>query len=250
MSGARATGNRAAPRAPQPGPGRALLKRHAPLRRSPRRHLVTTALAACSGTVVEGDGGSSGDPTGGDPGNTTGGNPTGGDPGNTTGGNPTGGNPTPVAGPALANTRAQIDVLWEEYWEQHGGDSGSTSGSSGGTPLDPNDLFLRAADVGVSCGSPTVELDCGSHWQVTLVLPPALQQVGVYDLSSDALVQYSSMFETGPDDGPECWAGGGSLGAGTLEITAIDATHVDFVLTLDEAFDSDPSGTYSAPRCP
>jgi len=222
--------------------------------------LVTTALAACSGAVVEGDGGSSGDPTGGDPAggdptggdpsNTTGGNPTGGDPGNTTGGNPTGGNPTPIAGPAVAHTRAQIDVLWEEYWEQHGG-GGFTSGSSGGTPLDPNDLLLRASDVGVSCGSPTVELDCGSHWQVTLVLPPALQQVGLYDLSSDALVQYSSMSETGPDEGSdECWGGGGSIGAGTLEITAIDATQVDFVLTVDDAFDSDPSGTYSAPRCP
>lgn len=223
--------------------------------------VVTTALIACSGTVAEGDGGSSGDPTGGttgedptsgDPGNTTGANPTGGDPsgGNPTGGNPTGGNPEPVVGPAVALTRGQLDVLWDEYWDEHDS-SGSTSGSSGGDPLDPNDLVLHFSDLGVSCGSPTVELPCGSHWQVYVTLPPALQQVGVYDLEDPQITAYSVMTETGPDrGGNECWGGGGPLPGGTIEITAISATQVDFVLTAVNAFDSDPSGTYSAPRCP
>jgi hypothetical protein len=225
--------------------------------------LSTAALAACSGAVSEGDAGAStsgaggGDTTGGNAtggestGDPTGGNPTGGNPtgGNPTGGNPTGGNPPVVA--ALANTRAEMDVLWEQYWEDHPSNSGSTGGGGDDDDLDPNDLFLRIADVGVTCSSPTVELGCGSHWQATLVLPPALQQVGVYDLGSPEMIQYSSMSETGPVDGgpDDCWWGGGTFAGGTLEITAIDATHVDFVLNA-LAPNSNPSGTYSAQRCP
>jgi hypothetical protein len=229
--------------------------------------LSTAALAACSGAVSEGDGGAStsgaggGDTTGGNAtggestGDPTGGNPTGGNPtgGNPTGGNPTGGNPTGgnTSAAALANTRAEMDVLWEQYWEDHPSDTGSTGSGGNDDDLDPNDLFLRISDVGVTCSSPTVELPCGSHWKATLVLPPALQQVGVYDLGSPEVMQYSSMSETGPvDGGPEdCWWGGGTFAGGTLEITAIDATHVDFVLNA-LAPNSNPSGTYSAQRCP
>ncbi|MEJ7729564.1 MAG: hypothetical protein WKG00_10135 [Polyangiaceae bacterium] len=224
--------------------------------------LVTTTLVACSGTVVEGDGGSSGDPTGGDPtggdpSSTTGGDPsstTGGDPtgpsgGNPTSGNSTGGNPDPVTGTAVALTRAQLDVLWDEYWDENGGSSGSTTGSSGGTPLDPNDLVLHFSDLGVSCGSPTVDLGCG-HWHAYLVLPPALQQVGVYDLADPAIMQFSVISDTFPDDGTgRCGGGSGPVEPGTLEITAISDTQVDFVVTASVPF-SDPSGTYSAPRCP
>ncbi|WP_437732459.1 hypothetical protein [Sorangium sp. So ce1335] len=155
--------------------------------------------------------------------------------------------------PAVALTRAQMDVLWDEYWANQD-DIGTGSTGGGATELDPNDLFLRASDLGVSCGSPTTKLTCGGHWSLSIVLPSAYQQVGVYDLEDPALVQYSMMSETGepysprPDDCP--W-GGGSFGPGTLEILAIDEAEVRFRVTLDSSiWDADPSGEYTAPRCP
>lgn len=155
--------------------------------------------------------------------------------------------------PAVALTRAQLDVLWDEYWDSQGdvGTSGSTGG--GDAELDPTDLFLRASDLGVSCGSPTTQLTCGGHWQLSIGLPSAFQHVGVYDLEDPALVRYSMMSETGelnsslPDDCP--W-GGGSIGRGTLEILAIDEAEVRFRVTLGSFWDADPSGEYTAPRCP
>lgn len=154
--------------------------------------------------------------------------------------------------PAVSLTRAQNDILWDEYWE--GKDPSGSTSSGGGGDLDPNDLFLHLADVGVSCGSPTAELPCGGHFEMTLVLPPDLQQVGVYDLEDPKLIAYSSMSETGEPhagDPKDCPWGGGSLGAGSLEIIAIDATEVHFKVTLQGGlWTEDPSGEYVAPRCP
>lgn len=191
--------------------------------------------AACGGTIVSGDsfeneeGGSS----------------------SVGGGANQGGAST--SAPAVAMSRARLDVLWDEYWETHGeGDTGS-SGSGSGDDLDPNDLFIQLSDMGTSCSSPHVELPCGGHWSVTLGIPPALQAVGVYDLESDALTRYSSMWETGAPNSNspgDCPAGGGSLFGGTLEILAIDADTVRFRLTMEPTFDgNDPSGEYTAPRC-
>lgn len=201
--------------------------------------VVPLLLSACTTQVIGGSSGlnQGGGGSGGGAGNG------GGDPG--TGG--VGG----IASVAVAMNRAKSDMLWEEYWATHGG-SGSSSSSSGGN-LDPNDLFLRVSDLGATCTSPTTELDCGGHWNLTLVVPSALQQPGSYDLESDALVQYSVMSETGPasaDGSGECSWGGGSLGAGTLEILALDPAAVHFRLTMTSGiWESDPSGEYTAPRC-
>ena len=199
--------------------------------------LVPLFLTACTAQVIGGG--------------TSGQLGTGGSGGGTGGGSGDGGGTGGAAQIAVAMTRAQSDVLWAEYWETHGGDVGSTT-SSGGDGLDPNDLFLRVSDLGVSCGSPTTELDCGGHWSVTLIVPPALQQIGTYDLEDPALVQYSTMTETGQAGAPgECPWGGGSLGTGTVEILALDASEVRFRLTMNEGpWESNPSGEYTAPRCP
>ena len=167
--------------------------------------------------------------------------------------NTTGATPDNTVRPAVAYTRAQNDILWDEYWASQGSSSGSTSGSSGGDNLDPNDLFLRLSDLGATCSSPTTELSCGGHYQMTLVLPQALQKVGVYDLEDPQLVAFSSMSETGdlnssnPEDCP--W-GGGSLGQGSLEIISIDANEVHFKVSMGgPIWSTDPSGEYTAPRC-
>jgi hypothetical protein len=194
--------------------------------------LGTLLLAACGGNVAVG-GGSSND---------------GGSGGAGQGGAGQGG---AEILPAVALTRAEMDVLWEEYWESQDPSGGTTS--SGGGDLDPSDLFLRYSDMGVSCGSPYVELPCGGHYQVTLVLPPALQQVGVYDLEDPLLIAYSSISETGDlysNDPQDCSFGGGSTGPGTLEILSIDASQVHFKVTLADGFwESATGGDFVAPRC-
>jgi hypothetical protein len=153
---------------------------------------------------------------------------------------------------AVAMTRAQLDVLWDEYWQQQGGASGSSSSSGGGGGLNPDDLFIRISDLGATCSSPTTELSCGGHWQVSIALPPAYQAPGIYDLEDVRISSYSSMSETGqlysadPDD---CAFGGGSLGTGTIEVLSTTESEIELVLTMDTFFESDPSGTYKATIC-
>jgi hypothetical protein len=154
---------------------------------------------------------------------------------------------------AVAMTRAQLDVLWDEYWANQTGSTGVSTGSGGGDDLDPNDLFVLISDLGASCQSPTTELSCGGHWSVSLAIPPVLQQVGVYDLEDPLLQLYSYMSETGQPYSPDpqdCSFGGGSLGSGTLEILSITPDAIHIRLTADSFFDADPSGEYSASRCP
>ena len=157
----------------------------------------------------------------------------------------------PQVSDAVAMTRAQTDVLWQEYWEMND-PSGSTV-SSGGGGLDPNDLFIELSNLGASCGSPFVELPCGGNWSVTIVVPPAIQQIGIYELNGPELLAYSSMSETGAPNSPtpgDCSWGGGSLGAGTLEILSINPTEVQFQLVVDSFGQANPSGLYTALRCP
>lgn len=210
--------------------------------------LLPVLLAACGNYVVQGGGDEkkAHEGTGGNAGNGgTGG--TGGAGGNTSS---SGSNPDPGL-IAVALTRAQLDVLWDEYWANHD-PSGSSSSVGGGPALNPNDLFLRASDLGASCDSPSTDLTCGGHWQLSIALPPEMQQVGVYDLEDPAILAYSYMSETGEQNSPnpeDCPWGGGSLGAGTLEILSIDENEVHFRVEL-EYWNANPSGEYIAPRCP
>ncbi|WP_437523084.1 hypothetical protein WME79_33295 [Sorangium sp. So ce726] len=220
--------------------------------------LAPLLLAACNVSFIEGatnDGGAS-DPA--DPPGESGSNDPAdppGESGSIAGSGSSGGDAVPGdALPAVALTRAQLDVLWDRYWESQGDVGGSTgSGGGDGPALDPNDLFLHASDLGVSCGSPTTRLTCGGHWELSLALPSAYQQVGVYDLEDPALIAYSYMSETGEPNSPrpdDCSGGGGSFGPGTLEILSIDEAEVRFRLTMGSPWDTDPSGEYTAPRCP
>lgn len=205
--------------------------------------LASLLLAACSNVVIGGSGETS----------SVGGNTDmGGTGGSGVGGSTSTGPAAPTL-PAVALTRAQLDVLWDQYWSTH--DPSGSSGSTGGGPaLDPNDLFLRVSDQGVSCGSPTTDLPCGGHYALSIGVPSSLQQVGVYDLQSPELSQYSYMEESGTlqsNDPNDCGWGGGSLFDGTLEILSIDATEVHFrVTTTGGIWDTNPSGDYTAPRCP
>lgn len=158
--------------------------------------------------------------------------------------------------PAVAMTRAQRDALAEEYWAQVERETGSvtSTGTGGSVELDPNDLMVEISDVGVACNVFAPSLPCGGHWRMGFTLPAAYQQVGVYDLNDFALGV--SVFETGAPYAPQpgaCPMGGGSfISPGTLEILAIDDVEVRFRLTTADLFfeGGNPSGEYTAPRCP
>ncbi len=139
--------------------------------------------------------------------------------------------------PAMAITRAQLEVLLE--------DSGYGSGGS----FDPDELFLKLSDIGVSCGEASVLLPCGFHWSVSISLPPALQAVGVYDLESPQITagkSETSELHEDPIDEEDCSWGGGGI-SGTLEILAIDDSSVHFRLTVSNSIvETDPSGEYVA----
>lgn len=159
--------------------------------------------------------------------------------------------------PAVAMTRAQRDALREEYWAQVQSETGSvtSTGTGGSVELDPNDLMIDVSDMGASCDDYSfASLPCGGHWRIWFTLPTEYQQVGVYDLSDFALQVLE--FETGAPYSPrpgDCPMGGGSFDLpGTLEILAIDDVEVRFRLTTSNLLvtGSNPSGEYTAPRCP
>jgi hypothetical protein len=142
---------------------------------------------------------------------------------------------------AMAITRAQLEVLLDTGYFTSGGG------------FDPDELFLKLSDIGVSCGEASVLLPCGFHWSVSISLPPALQAVGVYDLESPQITagkSETSELHEDPIDAEDCAWGGGGL-SGTLEILAIDDSTVHFRLTVSNSIaETDPSGEYVAPRCP
>jgi hypothetical protein len=152
---------------------------------------------------------------------------------------------TPAGTRAVANTWAQMKVLDEAFCTQVGAppDCGYTP------PVPPadEDLFLHFSDLDVSCDAPNAHfVGCESHWYVRLYVPVSAQQVGTYDLGASAV--FAGFQETFAGD--ECEVHIGGLPVGTVELTSIEADRVDFVLDADPPSAADPSGTYTALRCP
>ncbi|WP_437653630.1 hypothetical protein [Sorangium sp. So ce1182] len=159
---------------------------------------------------------------------------------------------------AIAMTRAQRDALSDAYWEEVEAETGSvTSVTSGGgfeDEPDPNELILSVSDIAVlGCGIYPLRLPCGGHRTLSLTLPVAYQQVGVYNFDDPGL--HGSVTFTGeaPTPGSDsCVSGGGTMiGSGTLEILAIDSAEVRFRVTAGSpSLNSDVGGEHTAPRCP
>ena len=152
---------------------------------------------------------------------------------------------TPTGAPAVANTWAQMKVL-EEAWCKELGDPPGCVYTPPVPPAD-EDLFLRFTDLDLACDDPTVQFaGCESHWYVQMYVPVSAQQVGTHELGTSAIgAGFQETFA-----GDECDSYIGHLPVGTLELTAIEADRVDFVLEVDPPFAADPSGTYSALCCP
>ena len=154
------------------------------------------------------------------------------------------GGPTLLPLPAKALTGAQQNALEDQYWNTTYGEAGP------GSYIDSNDLYLHISDLGVSCAYPPPSLPCGSHYDMSFALSPALQQVGVYDLdSTKTAVQQVGHIPGG--DPMVCYYFSSFPSGGSLEIISIDPTQVHFRLSITAPlFDTDPSGEFIATRCP
>lgn len=155
----------------------------------------------------------------------------------------------PTLLPAVARTRAQENALSDQWWSTH---DPSSPPPTHDASLDPNDLLLRFSDVGVSCAFETVaDVPCGPHYEMFIVLPSSLQQVGVYDLQSMHI--NNGVSERGAPRGgdpKDCSFGSGGMD-GSFEIISIDATQVHFKVSgSDPTWESHLGGDFIAPRCP
>lgn len=157
-------------------------------------------------------------------------------PGETSGGNVT----PPPASQAVAMLYSEVN------WDVGGGSGSSSVSTTSGTGIDPNTLYVFIHDDAASCSDPFAAMPCGSHWSVTVAIPPHLQQPGVISLSDPSLI--STFSATGPGSGDDCYFGGGSYD-GDLEIVSINNTEVVVRLANTDKFEFDADGEYTAPRC-
>lgn len=128
----------------------------------------------------------------------------------------------------------------------------SGTSTTGGEPPDPSTLHIKLSDQKFACEDPSGILECGPHWEVTIVIPPEFQFPGLYNLVGPDVHGFSS--ESGKDEGMgQCGFGGGTFEA-TLEILAVDDQQVEGRLCHVQGFFfetmPDLEGTFVAPRCP
>lgn len=159
---------------------------------------------------------------------------------------PCDGDPQPiVAETIMAYTQAQVPPE---------PDPTSQSGTTVGTDNDPNPpdtLYIKFSDQQYSCADPNALLECGPHWEFTIVVPPEFQFPGLYNLAGNG--PFATLSETGKPEGNECSFGGGGGFGGTFELINITAETVEGRLCGVEAFftESDPdlNGNFVAERC-
>jgi hypothetical protein len=136
-----------------------------------------------------------------------------------------------------------IAMLYSELPDYSGSGVGTTA-AAGGDPIDPNTLFVFIGEQPQLCEDPHAAMSCGDHWRVTVALPPAFQQPGMYDLA-----QLNGFFTvTGPGAGDDCWWGGGTF-EGWIEIVSIDEGAVTGSLFNTPTYDFDANGDFVASRC-
>lgn len=126
----------------------------------------------------------------------------------------------------------------------------SGTGTSGGGESDPATLYVRLGDQKPLCEAPNKSIECGLHWDMTIVIPPEFQAPGLFNLLGQDV--FATASESGPENGDECSFGVGSFPA-TLEILAVDDDAITGRLCHVESFlsvDVDLEGSFVAPRCP
>ena len=160
--------------------------------------------------------------------------------------------PVPCEGEAtpLVGITTKIGYLKSQIPPRPETTGGTITGTgSGGDELEPGTLFVKLSDQAFTCADPNALLDCGPHWEVTIVIPPEFQTPGIHNLLGQD-VRGTAVESSG---GEGCSFGGGSFGA-TFEILAIDDEIVSGRLcNVDDFFGfNDPQleGSFTATRCP
>jgi hypothetical protein len=165
------------------------------------------------------------------------------------GGDDTDSDSASVKGGKPGKNLTAMAMLYSELPDVSGGDTGTSGSSGGGEPgIDPDTVYIYLSSQGMQCVDPHATLKCGNQWRVTVAIPPELQKVGTIPLSTPGLISYATSTGSDYGDGTCSW-GGGSFWDGTLEITAIDDTHVAGILADTQAWDFDADGAFDAPRC-
>lgn len=148
-----------------------------------------------------------------------------------------------VANTIFAYTEAQIPP---------NPDPTTNTSTTGVDPNPPNTIYVKLSDQVFTCDDPNAILECGPHWELTLVIKPEFQFPGVYDLLDTNGIFGISWETAAPEGMGECGGGGGSFGA-TFELIKITDTTVEGRLcnVQDLWFDTDPDldGSFVAERC-
>lgn len=129
----------------------------------------------------------------------------------------------------------------------------------GVTSSDPDALLIFFGSRGQSCADPVIQLAspgatpavCAGQafWQAAFIIPSALAQPGIVDLSSPDVSWYQATWKAACGGGSG--HGPGMTGMGTLEIVSIDASTVEVKLNLlqPSSFGTQ-NGDYTATICP
>jgi hypothetical protein len=177
---------------------------------------LSLGAAACTtGVAIDGGGGSGGvgqtsTATGATTGmdDTTTGNMTTGS-ATTGGGGGAGGGQAETSIAVFDMTIPQVPAVTKQSW------------LTAGEALDPHTLLVIISSRPQACNDPDFDLGTTNYQQIMIGLPPALQAVGKYDISTTDVIGFgSSWFTDGMGNGG---GGGGPLLQGTVEVLSIDA---------------------------
>lgn len=152
-----------------------------------------------------------------------------------------------VAGGNVGSSNARA-MLYSEMQSPPNPTGTTVGSSSGGGGPDGNTLFISISNTPEDCNDPYAAESCGNNYRISIGVPVALQKVGIIALNDPTVISHFSW--SGLEDIPgQCPGGGGSFIDGELEITAIDQTHVQGILSNTSTFDFDANGVFDAPRC-
>lgn len=157
------------------------------------------------------------------------------------------GDPEPiVAETIMAYTQAQIPPDPDPTTA-----TDTISSTTNGEPIPSDTLFIKFSDQQFTCADPNAILECGQHWEFTLVIPADFQFPGLYNLAGSG--PFATVSETAEGMGNDCAGGGGGGFDGTFELINITDVTVEGRLCGIDAFftfsDPDLNGSFVAERC-
>jgi hypothetical protein len=127
-----------------------------------------------------------------------------------------------------------------------GGTGGPTSDTDSDTAPTPDTLVVQISTGAGGCDDPHATLECSGRWSLVMLIPPAFQAPGTYNLATEL-----SAFVT--IAGEEEESGACSFGAGTAEGTAelleVSPQQVIGHVSLVDPFTIPEELELVAPRC-